>query len=118
MVKFTQLVGSLLSLREGLGGSLAISMNGKLQEAQRRAIVPGNRAGRTNREIADFNNISYNTVKNFSREYNNFIEEGGQDEDFYIKRKKHRRRSDAYNMDLAERVQELINKTLGGQWES
>ncbi len=40
-----------------------ISMNGKLQEAQRGAIVTGIRAGRTNREIADFNKISYNTVK-------------------------------------------------------
>ncbi len=28
-------------------------------------------------EIADFNNISVNTVKNFARENHNFIEEGG-----------------------------------------
>jgi len=44
-------------------------MNGSLQEAQRGAIVTGLRAGRTNREIADFNNIPYGTVKGFSREY-------------------------------------------------
>jgi hypothetical protein len=88
-------------------------MNGKLQEAQRGAIDTGIRALRTNREITDFNNISYNTVKNFSREYHSFIEEGGQDEDFDVKRKKHSRRSDAHSMDLVERVQELINEDPG-----
>jgi DNA-binding NarL/FixJ family response regulator len=48
----------------------------------RGAIVTRIRAGRTNREIADFNNLSVNTVKSFAREYHNFIQEGGQDEDF------------------------------------
>jgi transposase len=84
-------------------------MNGNLQEAQRGAIVTWIRAGRTNREIADFNNISYNTVKNFSREYHSFIEEGGQDKDFDVKRRKHSRRSDAHSMDLVE----LINEDPG-----
>ena len=88
-------------------------MNGNLQEAQRGAIVTGIRAGRTNREIADFNNISYNTVKNYAREYNNFIEEGGQDEEFEIKRKRHCRRSDAHNKELVDRVQQLINDNPG-----
>jgi transposase len=88
-------------------------MNGLLQESLRGAIVTGIRAGRTNREIADFNNISYNTVKNFSREYYNFIEEGGQDEEFDIKRKKHRRHSDAHSMEIVERVQEAINDDTG-----
>jgi hypothetical protein len=59
-------------------------MNGQLQECVRGAIVTGICAGRTNREIADFNNISVNTVQSFSREYHNFIEEGGQDEDIDI----------------------------------
>ena len=72
-------------------------MNGLLQESQRGAIVTGIRAGRTNREIADFNNISYNTVKNFSREYHKFIGDGGQYEEFDVKRKQHHRRSDAHS---------------------
>ena len=79
-------------------------MNGNLQDAQRGAIVTGIRVGRTNREIADFNNISYNTVKSYAREYNNFIEEKGQDEEFDIKTKQHRRRSDAHSMELVDRV--------------
>ena len=88
-------------------------MNGTLQEAQRGAIVTGIRAGRTSREIADFNNISYNTVKHIAREYNNFIEEGGQDEKFDIKRKPHHRRSDAHSMEIVDRVQEAINTDPG-----
>ncbi len=88
-------------------------MNGTLQEAQRGAIVTGIRAERTSREIADFNNISYNTVKHIAREYNNFIEEGGQDEKFDIKRKPHHRRSDAHSMEIVDRVQEAINTDPG-----
>jgi transposase len=88
-------------------------MNGLLQESQRGAIVTGIRAGRTKREIADFNNISYNTVKNFAREYYNFIEEGGQDEEFDVKRKKHLRRSDSHSVEIVENVQEAINYDPG-----
>jgi hypothetical protein len=77
-------------------------MNGQLQECVRGAIVTGIRARRTNREIADFNNISVNIVKSFAREYHSFIEDGGQDEDFDIKRKQHRRRSDAHGMEIVE----------------
>jgi hypothetical protein len=79
----------------------------------RGAIVTGIRAGRTNREIADFNNISVNTVKSFSREYHRFIEEGGQDEDFDLKRKQHRRRSDAHGVEMVAKVQEAINEDPG-----
>jgi NADH:ubiquinone oxidoreductase subunit E len=84
-------------------------MNGQLQECVRGAIVTGIRARRTNREIADFNNLSVNTMNSFARKYHNFIEEGGQDEDFDIKRKQHRHRSDAHSMEIVEKVQEAIN---------
>jgi hypothetical protein len=40
------------------------------------ALVTGTCAGRTNREMVDFNNISCNTVKDFAMEYLNFYEEG------------------------------------------
>jgi hypothetical protein len=63
-----------------------VTINGQLQKCVRGAIVTGICAGRTNREIADFNNLSVNTVKSsFAREYHNFIEEGGQDEEFTSK---------------------------------
>jgi hypothetical protein len=42
-------------------------MNRQLQECMGVATVTGICAGRTNREIADFDNISVNTVKNFAR---------------------------------------------------
>jgi hypothetical protein len=83
-----------------------------LQESQRGAIVTRIHADRTNREIADFS-ISYNTVKNFSCEYHKFIEDGGPDEEFDIKRKQHRRRSDAHSMEFMDRVQEAIDDDPG-----
>jgi hypothetical protein len=47
-----------------------------LQEGHKGALFTGICAGRTNREMVDFNNISCNTVKDFAREYFNFHEEG------------------------------------------
>ena len=78
-----------------------------------RAIVTSLRAGRTNREISDFNNIPYNTVKGFAREYHCFLEEGGDDGDFDIKRKQHRRRSDAYGTEIVAQIQAIINDDPG-----
>jgi hypothetical protein len=51
-------------------------INRMLQEGQEGALVTGICAGRTNREMVDFNNISCNTVKDFAIEYYNFHEEG------------------------------------------
>jgi hypothetical protein len=50
-------------------------INRMLQEGQDGALVTGIRAGRTNREMVDFNNISCNTVKDFAMDYFNFHEE-------------------------------------------
>jgi hypothetical protein len=46
-----------------------------LQEGNEGALVTGIWAGRTNREMVYFNNISCNTVKDFAMEYLNFHEE-------------------------------------------
>ncbi len=89
-------------------------MNGQLQECVRGVFVTGIRGGRTNREIADFNHLSVNTVKSFAREYHNFVDQGGQDEDFDIKRKQHRHRSDAHSMEIMEKVLKAINDDPGG----
>jgi hypothetical protein len=51
-------------------------INRMLHEGQEEALVTGICAGRTNREMVDFNNISCNTVKDFTMEYFNFHEEG------------------------------------------
>jgi hypothetical protein len=51
-------------------------INRMLQEGQEGALVTGICAGRTNREMVDFNNISCNTVKDFAMEYFNFHEKG------------------------------------------
>ncbi len=45
-----------------------------LQEGQEGALVTEICAGRTNGELVDFNNISCNTVKDFTMEYFNFHE--------------------------------------------
>jgi hypothetical protein len=47
-----------------------------LQEGQEGHLVTGICAGRTNREMADFNNISCNTVKDFAMDYFNIHKEG------------------------------------------
>jgi hypothetical protein len=47
-----------------------------LQEGHKGALGTGICAGRTNREMVDFNNISCNTVKDFAMEIFNFHEEG------------------------------------------
>jgi hypothetical protein len=51
-------------------------MNGQLQECVRGAIVTGICAQRTNREIADLNNISVNTVKSFARSITTSLKRG------------------------------------------
>jgi hypothetical protein len=51
-------------------------LNRMLQEGQEGALVTGISAGRTNREMIDFNNFSCNTVKDFAIEYFNFYDEG------------------------------------------
>ncbi len=79
----------------------------------RGAIVTRIRARRTNREIEEFNNISVNIVKSFAGEYHSFIEDRGKYEDFDIKRKQHRRRSDTHSMEIVEKVQEVINDVPG-----
>jgi hypothetical protein len=88
-------------------------MHGLLQESQRGAIVTGIRAGIDEQKGFGLNNILYNTVKNFSRECHKFIEDGGQDEEFDIKRKQHYRRSYAHSIELTDRVQEAINDDPG-----
>jgi hypothetical protein len=47
-----------------------------LQDGKEGELVTEICAGRTNREMVDFNNISCNTVKDFAMEYFNFHEEG------------------------------------------
>jgi hypothetical protein len=83
------------------------------KEAQRGAIVCGLRAGRSNREIADFNNISINTVKHYAREYRTFIEEGGEEALWDIKKKQQKRRSDAHSQELIDQVQAAIDEDPG-----
>jgi hypothetical protein len=56
------------------------------KEAQRGAIVCGLRAGRSIQESADYNNISINTVKHYAHEYCTFIEEGGEEALWDIKK--------------------------------
>jgi hypothetical protein len=47
-----------------------------LQEGHEGALVTEICAGRTNREMVDFDSISCNTVKDFAMKYFNFHEEG------------------------------------------
>ena len=85
-------------------------MNAPLQEAQRRAMVMGVRARRGPREISDFNFIPLQTVKGFKQVRDSYLEEGGDPDTFDIKRKEHKRRSDAYQEDKVEIIQGMIDE--------
>ena len=88
-------------------------MNAQLQEAQRGAMVMGFRAGRTTKEIAEFNLIPLSTVKCFKKSWEKYLEEGGDADSFDIKRKPHKRRSDAFQEDMINNIQAMIDENPG-----
>ena len=49
-------------------------------------MVCGFHAGKTNIEILKFNNIPHGTVRNFRMVWNKFLEDGGREEDYDVKR--------------------------------
>ena len=53
--------------------SFVATMHALVQEVQRGAIISGIRAGKRNREIADFNNIAIGTMKQVLKAYRNFF---------------------------------------------
>ncbi|QQP52144.1 Transposable element tcb2 transposase [Caligus rogercresseyi] len=83
------------------------------QIVRRGAMVCGFRAGRTNIEIATFNNIPHGTVRNFRMTYNKFVEDGGKEEEFDVTNGKRKRRSDAHDDDIVDNIQQIIDKDPG-----
>lgn len=77
----------------------------------------GFRAGKTNQEIAEFNNIPYGTIRNYRMVWNKFLEAGGKEEEFDVTKGKlsgkRKRRSDAHDEVLIDNVQHLINEDPG-----
>ena len=84
-------------------------MNGMVALAQRGATVSEIRAGRTNSEIKDFNNIPILTVKKISKLYNDFLASGGKDEDFDIERKAHKRHNDTQRDNMVKLVPDMVD---------
>ena len=72
-------------------------------------IVSGVCAGRSNKEISEFNNIPMSTVKKHKKEYMDFIDAGNSPEDYDITRKSHKCHSNAHDHEIVSRVQELVN---------
>ena len=60
-------------------------MHALVQEAQRGAIISGIRAGKANREVADFNNIAVGTHEASFEGLPYFFKQGGEDANYYIK---------------------------------
>ena len=85
------------------------------QVAQRGAMVCSFRAGKTNIEIATFNNIPHGTVRNFRMTFNKFLEDGGKEEEFDITNKKRKRRSDAHD-DQGPRTFGLLARRILIPW--
>ena len=71
--------------------------------------VYGVHAGRSNKEISEFNNIPMSKGKKQKKDYTDFIDEGDSPEDYDIPRKSHKPRSDAHDQDIVARVQELVD---------
>ena len=46
----------------------------------------GFRAERTSKQISDFNNIPIDTVRHFKIKWENYLAEGGDPDNFYIRR--------------------------------
>ena len=88
-------------------------MNGMVALVQRGATVSEIRAGRTNSEIKDFNNIPILTVKKISKLYNDFLASGGKDEDFDIERKAHKRHNDTQRDNMVELVPDMVDVDYG-----
>ena len=84
-------------------------MTGVTHLINRRAIVSGVRAGRSNKEISEFNNIPMSTMKKHKKDYMNFIDTGNSYEDYDITRKSHKRCSDGHDHNIVTMVQELVN---------
>ena len=71
-------------------------MTRKSQLARRGAVIVGVRAGRSDKEISEFNKILINTVRNIiRRHYEVFLGKGGNPDDYDINRNAQKRRSDA-----------------------
>ncbi|EZA52817.1 hypothetical protein X777_08140 [Ooceraea biroi] len=78
----------------------------------RATVIAGLRAGRTAKEIADFNNISLRTVYNVKKVYD-------ADPDVATPaRKTHKVRKDRTNPDIVHRIQEIINEDPGKSMRS
>ena len=84
-------------------------MSGFTQLINPGAIVSGVHAGKTNKEISDFNNIPMSVVKKHMKDYNDFINVGNSPEAYDITRMIHKCRRDSYYHDIVARVQELVN---------
>ena len=77
---------------------------------KRHGVLLAMRAGRTNKEISEFLNISIRMVQNVRKE----LEDSGFDYEATAERKSHDRRSDAVRTpEFVEEVQELINNDPG-----
>jgi transposase len=84
----------------------------------RAAIIQGLRAGRTAREISDFNNISLRTVYNEKQRFDESVDSGQSPADVSSERKQHKRRSDARDVNFVQLVQEMISEDPGRSMRS
>ena len=67
------------------------------------------RAGKSNREISEFNNIPMSTVKKHKKDYTDFIDVSNSPEDYDITRKSHKCTSNTHSYSIVARVKELVN---------
>ena len=90
-----------------------------MEEQKRAAIVIGLRAGRTPREIADFNNLPRSLCYRVRSEFNEKLSAGEDAEDISVERRPHRRRSDSLRTsEFIEQVQNMVDEDPGRSMRS
>ncbi len=88
------------------------------QERNRAVIACGLRAGRTVKEIVEFNKIKKSTVYSVKKLYDEFIAAGGSPDEFDVPRKIHKRRSDAKGPVLVEDIRSIVGADPGRSMRS
>lgn len=93
--------------------TVSLSATMKKLEALRVIIVSGLHAGRTAKEIIQFNNVKKTTVYKLKKDFDQFVAAGGRPEDFDVQRKVQDKRCDDLGPEFDPRLQEVIDEDPG-----
>jgi hypothetical protein len=88
------------------------------EEKTRAIVVSGFCARRTAKEIIQFHDIKKSTVNDIKKKWDTHIAAGGSSDDFEMRRKIHKRRSNSKGAVLAEDLWDIIDRDPGRSMRS